>query len=71
MIWSRLLRRKVVLTLKDGVSFRGVLWRRTRSYVVLKGPEFVEKGKSNVREMDGDVVIDRDEILFYQYPEGL
>lgn len=63
------LRRRVVVNLADERAIAGVLWRRYRSVVVLRGAQMHEPGNDAV-SMDGDVVIERDRVMFMQIAAG-
>lgn len=62
-------KRRVVINLVDDRAITGVLWRRHRRLVVMRGAELVEPGREPV-PMDGDVVIERDRISFTQIVGG-
>jgi len=55
----------VVVNTKTDRAFRGVLWRRRRGYLVLRNAELVKAGGETVA-MDGEVVIDADNVDFMQ-----
>ena len=57
--------RRVVVNTKTDRAFRGVLWRRRRGYLVLRNAELVKAGGETV-PMDGEVVIDADNVDFMQ-----
>jgi hypothetical protein len=58
-------KRRVVVNLLDDRAMTGILWRRHRHVVVLRGVELVEVGREPVA-VDGAVVIERDRIAFTQ-----
>jgi len=57
--------RNVVVNTKTDRAFRGVLWDRQGDYLVLRNTEML-RGRGEVTPMDGDVVIDKDNIDFIQ-----
>lgn len=62
-------KRRVVVNLLDDRAITGVLWRRHKRLVVLRGAELVEHGREPVA-MDGEIVIERDRISFTQVMGG-
>jgi len=61
--------RRVIVSTKTDKSFRGVLWRRRRGYLVLRDAQLL-KGRGEVVPMDGEVVIDVANIDFVQVLGG-
>lgn len=63
--------RRVIVSTKTGMSFRGLLWRRRRpafgrgGYLVLRNAQLL-KARGEVVPMDGEVVIDAANIDFVQ-----
>lgn len=57
--------RRVVVQLTDDRAVTGILWRRARHLVVMRGAELVEPGREAV-PMDGEVVLERDRIAWVQ-----
>lgn len=57
--------RRVIVSTKTGTSFRGLLWRRRRGYLVLRKAQLL-KARGEVVPMDGEVVIDVANIDFVQ-----
>jgi len=63
--------RRVIVSTKTGTSFRGLLWRRRtrafgrRGYLVLRKAQLL-KARGEVVPMDGEVVIDMENIDFLQ-----
>ena len=57
--------RQVVVNTKTDRAFRGVLWDRQGDYLVLRNTEML-RGRGEVTPMDGEVVIDKDNIDFIQ-----
>ena len=58
-------KRRVIVNTKTDRAFRGVLWRKSRGYLVLRNAEILE-GKGEPTSMDGEVVIDADNVDFIQ-----
>lgn len=58
-------RQRVVVNLVDGTAVSGILWSRVGRQVVLRGAELLERGSDPVG-VDGEIVIDRDRVLFTQ-----
>lgn len=66
MRWWLLRRKAVLVNLKDGSAFRGVLYRRWFGGTVeLRHAQRLEIGRDPV-ECDGAILIERPEILFWQ-----
>lgn len=59
--------RSVVVNLKapDAPTFRGVLWRKTGGYYVLRNAQML-RPRMEAIVMDGEVVIPADNVLFFQ-----
>ena len=56
-----------IINLKSGTSFRGVVWRLTGSFVVLRNVEMLsDRDNVNHRIVDGEVAVMRSEIDFMQ-----
>lgn len=66
-IMRRQVRRRVLVTLKDGQAFSGVLWVADRRLVVLKDAAMVVDGGQPV-PIDGEVLLHREDISFVQMP---
>lgn len=65
--WSHpCLLRRVLVNTTEQVSFRAVVWETRRSFVVLKNVEAITPDGRPPQKVDGDVVIDRSRITFYQ-----
>jgi hypothetical protein len=62
-------KRRVVVNMADDCAMTGVLWRRHKRLVVLRGAELIEPGREPV-SMDGEVVIERERIWFTQIVGG-
>jgi len=56
--------RQVIVNLKGGDSFRGVLWRKRRSYLVLRQAIMLRSEKP--LPVDGEVLVFIPEISFMQ-----
>ena len=64
--WRRTaVRKRVLLSLKTDKGFRGVLWAKRGSLLILKDASLYEGGREPVR-VDGDVVVDRANVDFLQ-----
>jgi len=63
-------RRNVVVTTKSDTSFRGVLWARNREFLVLKSVELL-RGSDRPIPMNGEVVIERTNVDYYQVLNGV
>jgi hypothetical protein len=65
--WQRrlMVRRRVVVNLMGDRAITGVLWTRRGGYLVLKNASLLEPG-AEPTQMDGDVLIDRERVLFVQ-----
>ena len=57
--------RRVIVNTKTDKSFRGVLWRKNRDFLVLKNAELLGENGSRI-PVDGEVVIERANVDFYQ-----
>lgn len=73
----RLTRRRAIVNLATGTVFDGILFRRTRRLLVLKSSKMlldqgapVPEGREG-KPVDGDVVVERSEVEFVQYPGGV
>lgn len=66
-LWARrlMVRRRVLVNLRSGRAVTGTLWVRRGRAVVLKSAELLEPGSPPV-PMDGDVIVDRDQVEFVQ-----
>ena len=70
--WRRnVVRRSVIVNLKSGRTFRGILWKQAGPLIVLRQAEMLEMGRQPM-PVDGEVVIERTEVEFMQvtFPEG-
>lgn len=63
LIW----RRKILANLTDGTAIDGVLYKQDGPLIVIKNATLLEPGADPV-PLDGDVVIERDRIMFIQAP---
>ncbi len=57
--------RQIIVSTRTDRSFRGVLWRKRRGYLVLRNAEML-KGRGEVVPMDGEVVIPAENVDFIQ-----
>lgn len=57
--------RQVIVNTKTDRAFRGVLWRKTRGYLVLRNAEML-KSKGETAPLDGETVIPAENIDFLQ-----
>lgn len=57
--------RQVIVNTKTERTFRGVLWRRRRGFLVLRNAELLQ-GRGEVMPMDGEVVIPAENVDFIQ-----
>ena len=60
--------RRVVVNLADGSAVEGVLWNERGPLVVLKDALLHAAGAMVGQPMQGEVLIERDRILFVQVP---
>ena len=58
-------KRQVIVNTKTDRAFRGILWRKRWRYLVLRNAELLKPRGETVR-MDGEIVIDRDNVDFIQ-----
>lgn len=61
----RLVKRKVILNLKNDRSFRGILWERRFGVLVLRQAELLKPGGQAVK-MDGELVVFKSDVDFIQ-----
>lgn len=59
-------RSRVVVNLHSGQAISGVLWRRRGRYLVLRQAELMEPGNTRPAPMDGEAIVDRDQVLLVQ-----
>ena len=57
--------RRVIVTTRSKQSLRGILWRCHRDCVRLRQVQLLE-GRGEVRAMDGEVIVFRDNVEFIQ-----
>lgn len=57
--------RTVIVNLKTGAAFRGVVWRRRGPFLVLRNTTML-RNRQEATPVDGEVVVDRAEIEFIQ-----
>jgi hypothetical protein len=60
------LRSRVVVNLLSGHAVAGVLWRRRGRYLVLRNAELMEPGNTRPTPIDGEAIVDRDQVLLVQ-----
>lgn len=67
VLWARRLmtRRRVLVQLRSGNAVVGTLWVRRGRTLVLKSAELLEPS-ADPTKMDGDVIVDRDQVEFVQ-----
>lgn len=66
LAWRRnVVRKRGIVNLKSGRTFRGILWKQTGPLVVMRQAEMLEAGRDPV-PVDGEVVVERSEIEFIQ-----
>lgn len=59
--------RTVIVNLKSGTAFRGVVWRRRGPFVVLRKTELLRQTEqSHSTLLDGEVLVQRADIDFIQ-----
>lgn len=59
--WRAYAKKRVLLNLKSGSAFQGVLWKRTGPLLVLRDASLADGSK-----IDGEVVVERRDIDFLQ-----
>lgn len=64
-IFKALVCDKVIVNLKTGRAFSGVVWEERGDLLVLRAAELMEPGRQPVT-VEGDVVLDRQNIDFIQ-----
>lgn len=57
--------RQIIVNTKTDRAFRGLLWEKRRRILVLRSVEIVKPG-GDVVKVDGEVVIERDNVDFIQ-----
>lgn len=57
--------RQVIVNTRTDRAFRGVLWKQRRGYLILRNAEML-RAKGEVTPMDGEIVIQADNIDFIQ-----
>jgi len=57
--------RAVIVNTKSDRTFRGVLWRRRRGYLVLRNAELLQ-GRGDPVPVDGEVVVPAENVDFIQ-----
>lgn len=59
-------RQTVIVTLKSGRSFRGVLWQRAGGFLVLKRAEMVGRREGGALSIDGEILVPSGDVEFVQ-----
>lgn len=63
--------RRVVVNLKSGTSFRGIVWDHAGPYVLLRQVEMIHDRDNMARKaVDGEVAVLRGDVDFIQVLEG-
>lgn len=62
------IRSTVIVTLKGGTSFRGVLFDHDRDAVVLRNAEHLVEGADRATPVDGELLVLLADVLFIQLP---
>lgn len=65
-LFRQRLRKSVIVTLKDGSAFAGILFAVDPEIVVLRNT--ISIGDEKRLPVDGEVLLERGEIAFYQLP---
>lgn len=58
-------RETVIVNLKSGKAFRGVLWERTGGFLVLKNAQMLQRGGAPLA-LDGDTLVPFVDVEFMQ-----
>lgn len=61
-------RSTVIVTLKGGTSFRGVLFDHDKDAIVLRNTEHLVEGADRPTPVDGELVVLLADVLFLQLP---
>jgi small nuclear ribonucleoprotein (snRNP)-like protein len=64
--WRDLLAETVVVNLKSGKAFQGVLWSQRKDLLVLRDAVLFEHGEQT--PVDGEVLVERSNVDFVQIP---
>lgn len=67
-LFRQRLRKQVIATLKDGQSFAGILFDVDKELLVLRRAEMLGPGAGERTQVDGEVLILREELAFLQVP---
>lgn len=57
----------VIVNLKSGTGFRGVLWRQAGPYLVLRNVEILQD-RAGGKAVDGEVLVKQVDVDFIQVP---
>ena len=60
----RIVRRRMLINLKNGKAFSGILWKRDRRLLLLRDAVLFEDGQT--RPLDGEIIVDRRDVDFMQ-----
>lgn len=58
-------RREVIVNTRSGEDFRGVLWRATSGYLILRNAQLLRAREAPL-PMDAEVVVPRENVKFLQ-----
>jgi small nuclear ribonucleoprotein (snRNP)-like protein len=67
-LFRQRLRKQVIVTLKDGQSFAGILFGVDKELLVLRRAEALGPAAGERTPVDGEVLILREELAFLQVP---
>lgn len=59
-------RKRVLVALRDGSAVTGLLWTRKGRALVLKSAQLLEPGNDHPVPMDGDLILDREQVVYVQ-----
>lgn len=60
-------RKDVIVTLKEGSTFRGVLFEADRVALVLRNVEHLVAGADRATPVDGELIVLAGDVLFMQF----
>jgi hypothetical protein len=63
-------RRRAVVQLRDGHAIAGILWAQRGPLLILRAATLHEPGTDAPSPMDGDVLVERSNVLWLQLLEG-
>jgi len=67
-LFRQRLRKSVIVTLKSGTAFRGILFTVDPELLVLRKADAIERGTETPVSVDGEVLIFRTDVDFMQFP---